>query len=80
MTLPPKDQKAYLELSDGGTGPAIEGEPPHIAELEALFNQHGIPCTRVPYGEGREALRLRWGAERDKARAVLDAYKNAQGS
>ena len=73
-------EKGHLKISDAAGAPAIEGETRHIAALEALFNQRGLPCSRAASRVGREVLRLSPGANRALAEEVLEAYKAAKGS
>src|SRR5262249_7999723 len=80
MTLPGKQEKGYLQIVGAPRRPTIEGESRHIAELEAIFTQHGIACGRGPaVTEGWEALELR-DSDVAQATQLLDAYKTAKGS
>jgi hypothetical protein len=80
MSLPGKSEKAYLHISDNHGRAVIEGQPQHIAELEALFQQHGIACNRTVALPGQEALELGEGVNRDAAVRLLESYQTAKGS
>lgn len=80
MTLPAKNPKEYLEINPTAPFPVIEGEPQHVAELEAILVQHGIPCQRTPPARpGWEAVQLP-AAALEQAQELLDGYKAAKGS
>jgi len=81
MSLPSKNEKGYLEVSQSESGFAIVGKKEHTSELALLYGQNGIGCHRESAG-GPEEERLRF--ERDVTQAQLqeglESYQNAQGS
>ncbi len=81
MSLPKKEEKGYLQIDHSTEGLSVAGLPEHVAELEPLFTQHGVPCRRGPATpDGMETLLLGPQADAAKAGEVLDAYKTAKGS
>jgi len=81
MTLPKKDEKGYLQVQRAADRPSIVGQSQHIAELAALFEQHGIGCRRVPATPGTEDMLL-FDPDADMAalKGILEAYQSAKGS
>lgn len=81
MTLPKKAERGYLQLKRAEDRPSIVGQRQHIAELAALFEQHGIGCQRVATTSAGEEL-LRFDPDTDIAtlKEILEAYQSAKGS
>jgi hypothetical protein len=79
MTLPGKNEKGYLEITDWGDGFAIHASKQHAEELEPLFQQHGISCRR-DVGPESDTLVFDVLADREKVRDVLAGYEQAKGS
>jgi hypothetical protein len=50
MTLPKKAEKGYLQVQRFEGRPRIVAQSEHVAELAALFEQHGIGCRRASEG------------------------------
>jgi hypothetical protein len=81
MSLPMKNEKAYLQLTDSGRGLVIAGAKGHAAELAALFTQRGIPCRReTDTGPDEDTLVFGDGADAAALTEILEAYKDAKGS
>lgn len=81
MTLPKKAEKEYLEITPTQGGFTILAEEQHASELQALFQQHEIPChIESAVQPGEEALVFSQQADVTQAREVLEAYKHAKGS
>ena len=81
MTLPKKAEKEYLEITPTEGGFTILAEEQHASALQALFQQHDIPCRiESTVQPGDEALVFSQEADVTQAREVLDAYKHAKGS
>jgi hypothetical protein len=79
MSLPPKNEKGYLEITDRPDGFAITALQGHAAELEALFRQHGLACRREE-GAEQDTLVFDDGTDRRKVEEVLTGYEEAKGS
>jgi hypothetical protein len=79
MSIGSKNEKCYLEITDRPDGFAVTALKRHAGELEPLFRQHGIPCTREA-GPERDTLVFGPGTDRGKVEAVLTGYEEAKGS
>jgi hypothetical protein len=81
MTLPKKEEKAYLGIQDFGKGFAIVAKKEDAGALAALFVQYGISCQRKP-AEGKDEVTFQFpeGMERSQVESVLEGYKTAKGS
>jgi hypothetical protein len=81
MSLPKKEEKAYLKITESGEGHTILAKPEDGDALAALFLQYGMSCERRRDREpGQDALVLPPGMNRAQAETLLDGYKNAKGS
>ncbi len=80
MTLPSKNQKSYLQITDHADGFSITAEDQHADELLALFTQRGIPCRARDAGQGLKQLVFDSEAERKAADEVLQEYVQVKGS
>ena len=81
MSLPKKADKGYLEIADRGAGFAVRGHKDHTAELLVLFQQKGFHCNLQEAHTGDvQVVVFDAGADRARAKDILDAYKNAKGS
>ncbi len=81
MSLPKGDEKTYLEVTPAEGGFTIQAEEQHAAELQALFQQHEIPCALHPDARtGGEELAFRREADVSQVKEILEAYKTAKGS
>jgi hypothetical protein len=81
MTLPKKAEKEYLQVQRFEGRPSIVGQREHVAELAALFEQHGIGCRRAsatPAAE--EVLLFDPGADVVAIEEILQSYQSARGS
>jgi len=80
MTLPKKEEKAYLEIHNSGKGFAIVAKKEDAGALAALFVQYGISCERKPQGADEITFQFPSGLERTQVEKVLEGYKTAKGS
>jgi hypothetical protein len=81
MTLPKKEEKAYLEIYDSGTGFTIVAKKEDAGALAALFVQHGISFQRKKIQGGAEVtLQFPQSLKRSEIESVLEGYKTAKGS
>jgi hypothetical protein len=81
MTLPTGGEKTYLEITPAEGGFTIQAEGQHAAELQALFQQHGITCELHPEASpGKDELAFIWEVKVSEVREILETYKNATGS
>jgi hypothetical protein len=81
MSLPTGGEKTYLEINPAGGGFTIQAERHHAAELRALFEQHGIAYELLrDVQPGCDELGFHRESDVQKAREILDAYKNPTGS
>ncbi|HEV3255421.1 MAG TPA: hypothetical protein VG013_00950 [Gemmataceae bacterium] len=81
MSLPDKNEKGYLEITDRDRGFAITALKAHAAELQPLFVQYGIPCRREADVEpDKDALVFAESADRAKVEQLLEGYEQAKGS
>jgi hypothetical protein len=81
MTLPTGGEKSYLEITPAEGGFTIQAERQHAAELQALFEQHGITCQLHPEAsQGRDELVFTREVKVSEVREILEAYKNPKGS
>ncbi len=79
MSLPPKNEKGYLEITDRPDGLAVAALKAHATDLEALFRQHGLACRREE-GAEQDTLVFDAGTDRGKVEEVLTGYEEAKGS
>jgi hypothetical protein len=81
MTLPKKAEKGYLQVQRLEGRPSIVGQSEHVAELTALFEQHGIGCRRASAGPTTEDMLL-FDPSADVAaiEKILQSYQSARGS
>jgi hypothetical protein len=79
MSIAPKNEKGYIEITDRAEGFSVTAQKRHAGELEALFRQHGIPCTREAGAEG-DTLVFEAGTDRHKIEEILVGYEAAKGS
>ncbi len=79
MSIGMRNERGYLKVTASGHGFFITALKKHASELEALFRQHGVPCSREP-GPGRDTLVFGPAADRDKVEEVLLGYEAANGS
>jgi hypothetical protein len=81
MTLPKKTEKGYLQVQRFEGRPSIVGQGEHVAELAALFEQHGICCKRAPAPLAVEEMLL-FDPDADVAaiEEILQSYQSARGS
>lgn len=81
MSLPPKNEKEYLEITESGAGMSLVGQKAHTNELSALYRQYGVRCRVDPdVAPGQDALRFAWGEDKAQIQEILDGYKSAKGS
>ena len=81
MTLPKKAEKGYLQIQRFEGRPRIVGQREHVAELAALFEQHGIGCRRASATRAAEEMLL-FDTEADVVaiEELLQSYQSARGS
>lgn len=81
MSLPTKNEKEYLEVTEANGTLALVGKKVHTDELAILFRQYGLRCHRdVDVRPDEDALRFAPGEDRAQIEKILNAYKNAKGS
>jgi hypothetical protein len=79
MSLPPKNEKGYLEITDRPDGFSITARKEHANDLAPLFRQHGLACRREE-GAEQDTLVFDAGTDRAKVEEVLTGYGEAKGS
>jgi hypothetical protein len=81
MSLPTGQEKTYLEVTPTEGGFVIHAEGQHVAELQALFQQHGINCQLHPDQPTAESdLVFSRETDAEQVKEILDSYKNPKGS
>jgi hypothetical protein len=81
MSLPTGREKTYLEVTPTEGGFTIHAEGQHVAELQALFQQHGINCQLHPDQQATEGdLVFSQETDAEQVKEILDGYKNPKGS
>ena len=81
MTLPKKAEKGDLQVQSFEGRPIIVGQREHVAELVALFGQHGIggrSASATPATQ--EILVFDLDADVVAIEEILQSYQNARGS
>jgi hypothetical protein len=79
MSIGTKNEKSYLEIADRPHGFSILARKRHARQLEPLFQQHGVPCTREA-GPDSDTLVFGPSADRRKVEEILTGYEGAKGS
>ena len=79
MSLPSRNEKCYLEVTDHADGFAITALGKHATELQPLFHQYGIDCRRDA-GPASDKLVFGRGTDRTKVKEVLASYETSRGS
>ena len=81
MSLPKRNERQYLEIKDAGDGFSVGVKTEYADGLSMLLRQYGITHVRRK-GVASDADELFFPAETDKPKlvAVLESYKNANGS
>ena len=81
MSLPKKNEKAYLEIEPLEHGFAIVAKKQDAEALSALFLQYGISCHRQPDVQpGSDALQFLDGVKQSQVEEVVNGYRTAKGS
>jgi len=79
MSLPGRNEKCYLEVTDHADGFAITALGKHANELQPLFHQYGMECRREA-GPKSDTLVFGGGTDRAKVEEVLASYETSRGS
>ena len=79
MSIGTKNEKSYLEIADRPDGFSVVARKRHARQLEPLFHQHGVPCTREA-GPESDTLVFSSRADRRKVEEILTGYEEAKGS
>jgi len=81
MSLPKRNERQYLEIKDAGDGFSVGVKTEYADGLSMLLRQYGITHVRRKSASS-DADELFFSAETDKPKlvAVLESYKNANGS
>jgi hypothetical protein len=81
MSLPKKEAKAYLEITESGDGHTIIANTADADALAALFLGYGMSCERRrDVRPGEDALVLPREMDRKQVESLLEGYQNAKGS
>jgi len=81
MSLPRRNDRAYLEITKSANGVSIAAKHKHATDLSALLIRHGIAHVRQE-DIAAESVHLRFVTDSDRAKIaeVLESYKNITGS
>jgi len=81
MSLAKRNEREYLEITEGEGGFCITAKPGHAEELSALLTLRGHPHSRKRSADsGREELCFDNPSDRSRIGEVLTSYKNVRGS